>query len=165
MTDHIRIDNNSSPARLLCTNCGAVEALPYPTTVSQAYGLALFQAWRRRHRGCRPRGQVLPEVDPASITAPPCPGCQHWRPEVVHLALGGELVPDGIILCHALEQCHDFSCYRPRPATPETDGSAPVQHHDSPGQPAGQQRDLLVPFLPVRVPDRSRWGGQDRASA
>jgi hypothetical protein len=50
-------------------------------------------------------------------TEPPCPTCIFWRP-AVNAYLGGPPCPqgrtyyNGVTMCHAPEQEHDFSCHR-----------------------------------------------------
>ena len=57
-----------------------------------------------------PIGDFYPE--------PPCPTCLFWRPVVnaylVSMAADGRTFHDGVTMCHAPDQQHDFSCYRER---------------------------------------------------
>ena len=46
-----------------------------------------------------------------AITAPPCPGCAYWNPVVVYRVGQERPVGNGLVLCHAPDQCHDFSCF------------------------------------------------------
>lgn len=44
---------------------------------------------------------------------PPCPGCEHWKPDV-HVHVGARVtVSSGITACQAEKMYKDFSCYTP----------------------------------------------------
>lgn len=59
------------------------------------------------------------ESGPIDVSAPPCVHCKNWRPcaNVIESSVRPSVrLYDGVRLCHADEQHHDFSCYRPKEA-------------------------------------------------
>ena len=52
-----------------------------------------------------------------NITAPPCPHCRYWKPQRKYMMLDTiGTIFDGVRLCQAADQYHDFSCFRPNAA-------------------------------------------------
>ena len=45
------------------------------------------------------------------VAGPPCSACRHWKPVALTDKNGNY---DGVRLCHADEQFHDFSCFKER---------------------------------------------------
>lgn len=52
-------------------------------------------------------------ADIPKIKEPPCPHCRFWRPQVQYIHTSAGYLWDGIRCCHAEDQHHDFSCFKP----------------------------------------------------
>jgi len=51
-----------------------------------------------------------------AITAPPCPACRHWVPQIDYRATHTGYEPNGLVCCHAEQMHYDFSCFKPKDA-------------------------------------------------
>jgi hypothetical protein len=67
--------------------------------------------------------QTMGNVARSVFTGPPCPDCEHWRPEIVMPSSSGKtttpdedpLLGGTLELCHSNgNQCNDFSCFQAR---------------------------------------------------
>jgi hypothetical protein len=46
------------------------------------------------------------------ISAPPCPGCRNWAPQIEYRQTSTGFEPNGLVCCHAESMLDDFSCFQ-----------------------------------------------------